>query len=102
MPVIPIIIKPFTAFCNGEVIIITAGSSYIKEISSSFTGTNAFAVNAFHFLVIVLVRHSYKFLAVKELLWFSPKGSKDFCSEEVTNIEMFLKQPNSEWAVGSS
>ena len=70
MPVIPIVIKPLTAFCNGQVIIITTGSSYIKEISSSFTGTDAFAVNALHFLVIVLVRHCYKFLAVNELLSF--------------------------------
>ena len=68
MPVVTIFVKTFPAFCNGEVIIITAGSSYIKKISPSFTGTDAFAVNALHFLVIIFVRHSCKFLQLKNLV----------------------------------
>src|SRR5258705_12952958 len=68
VPVITIIIKAFAAFSNGEIIIITPGSSYIKEVGSSFSRTDAFTVNAFHFLVstfvflvIVLVRHVLRF-----------------------------------------
>src|SRR4249920_798001 len=59
MTIVSIIIKALTAFGNGEVIIITTCCSYIKEISPAFTSTNPLAVNAFHFVfVIILVRHS--------------------------------------------
>src|SRR6187397_1123960 len=59
MTVIPIIIKTLTAFGDRQVIIITTGCSHIKEISPAFTSTNSFAVNAFHFVfVVILVRHS--------------------------------------------
>ena len=57
-PIIPIIIKAFAAFCNCQVIIITAGGSYIKEISPTLSSTNSLAVNAFHFVFVILVRHS--------------------------------------------
>src|SRR6187431_2849502 len=59
MTIITVIIKSLTAFGNGQVIIITTSGSYIKEISPAFTSTNSFAVNAFHFVfVVILVRHS--------------------------------------------
>src|SRR6188508_557598 len=59
MTIITVIIKSFTAFGNGQIIIITTGCSYVKEISPAFTSTNPFAVNAFHFVfVVILVRHS--------------------------------------------
>ena len=69
MTVVTVIIKTFTAFSNSQVIVIAPGSSYIEKIGSSFACTDAFAVNALYFLVVVLVRHCCKFLAVKELLW---------------------------------
>src|SRR5688500_9465611 len=62
MPIIPVIIKPFAAFGYSQVIIIASGCSYIKKIGSSFTSTNSLAVNALHFIVIILVSHSFKFL----------------------------------------
>src|SRR6186713_1638770 len=59
MTIIPIIIKSLTAFGNGQIIIITTGCPYVEEISPAFTSTNSFAVNAFHFVfVVILVRHS--------------------------------------------
>ncbi len=61
MPVITIIIKSLATFSNGQVIIIGPGGSYIKKICSSFAGTNSFAVDAFHSLVIVFVLHIISF-----------------------------------------
>jgi hypothetical protein len=58
VPVITIVIKAFAAFSNGQEIIVTPGSPYIKKIGSSFTGPDPFTVNTFHFFVVVLVRHS--------------------------------------------
>src|SRR5262245_43601283 len=59
MTVITVVIKAFAAFCDSEVVVVTTGGSYIKEISPAFTGTNPFAVNAFQlFFVVILVRHS--------------------------------------------
>jgi hypothetical protein len=55
--IVTIIIKALTAFSNGKVIIVTSGSPYIKKIRSALAGTNPFAINALHFLVIVIVRH---------------------------------------------
>ena len=57
MPVVSIGIKFLTAFCNGEILVVSPGSSYIKEVGSSFTCANALAVNAVHSFVIVFVRH---------------------------------------------
>ena len=59
--VIPIIVKPLAALCNGQVIIIPFGSPYIKKVGPPFPGADTFAVNALHFLVIVLVRHCVRF-----------------------------------------
>ena len=64
MPVIPVVIKAFAAFSNCKVIIITTGCPYIKEISPSFSSTNSLAVDALHFLVVVLVRHSCRFYSL--------------------------------------
>ena len=61
MPVVTIIIKTFAAFSDGEVVIVSPGCLYIKKIGPAFAGTNSLAVNALHFLFIVVVRHSYKF-----------------------------------------
>ena len=83
MPVVSVIIKTLTAFSNGEVIIITTGCPYIKKVSPSLSSTNSFAVNTFHFLVVILVRHSSCFFSLKIYFTFY----------EVTNILMFLKQP---------
>src|SRR6187399_869979 len=59
MTIITVIIKSLSAFGNGQIIIITTGCSYVKKISPAFTSTNSFAVNAFHFVfVVILVRHS--------------------------------------------
>ncbi len=61
MPVITIVIEALAAFGNGQVIIISSCSSYIKKICSAFAGTNSFAVDAFHSLVIVFVLHIISF-----------------------------------------
>jgi hypothetical protein len=61
MPVISIGIKFLTAFCNGEIVVISTGSSYIKEVGSSFSSADALTVNAVHSFVIVFVRHGYSF-----------------------------------------
>lgn len=84
MAIIPIIIKSLPAFSDRKIIIITPGCPYIKKIGPSFPGANPFAVNTLRLLFIILVRHFYKILAVKELVWY----------QYFTNIEMFLNQPN--------
>ena len=66
MSVVPIRIKAFAALRDGQVIIISPGFSYIKKVGSAFTGSDSFAVNTFHFFVIVVVRHCYKFLKVNQ------------------------------------
>lgn len=58
MPVVPVIVKAFAALCNGEVVIVTPCCPNIKKVRSSFASPNAFAVNAFHFLVVVFVSHN--------------------------------------------
>ena len=57
VPVITVFIELFPAFSDCDVIIISAGSSYIKKISSTLTGSDAFAINALHSFVVVFVRH---------------------------------------------
>ena len=61
MPVIAILIKFFPAFCNSQIIIITTGFPYIKEIRPPFTRPDSLAVNTFHLFVIIFVRHFYSF-----------------------------------------
>jgi hypothetical protein len=59
--IISIIIETLSAFCDGKIVIITASSSYIEEVSSSLSRSDAFAVNAIHSFFVVLVRHSDDF-----------------------------------------
>src|SRR4030095_576285 len=66
--VVAVVIKTFTAFSNCQIIIIVPCCLHIKKISSSFASTNTLTVDAFHFLVIVLVRHSFKFYSLKILV----------------------------------
>ena len=47
MAFIAIIVKPLFALGYGNKIVATAGRTYIKKISTSFTGFYLFAVNAF-------------------------------------------------------
>src|SRR6478735_5159898 len=68
--VVTVIIKTFTAFRDRQVIIITTCSSYIKKVSPTLTSPDPLAVNAFHFLVVVVVRHSRKFYRLKIVLVF--------------------------------
>ena len=58
VPVIPVIIKSFPAFRDGEIVVVPTGSSYIEEISPSLPCSYTLAVYAFHPFVIVFVRHS--------------------------------------------
>ena len=74
MSVITIVIKTLTALGDGEVIVISASSPYIKKIGSSFTSSDSFAVNTFHFFVVVLVRHSCCFLVFR---FFMPDKYRD-------------------------
>jgi hypothetical protein len=57
MTVVAILIELFAAFSNGNIIIITAGCSYIKEVGSPFASPDALTVNAFHSFFIIVVRH---------------------------------------------
>lgn len=59
MPVIPIVIKAFTALCNGQEIIISPGRAYIKKIGAALTSPDAFAVDTVGFTFVVLVRHGF-------------------------------------------
>jgi hypothetical protein len=59
--VITIGVEFFPAFSDGQIIIVPAGSSYIKEVRSSFPSTNALAVDAVHSFFIVFVRHFFSF-----------------------------------------
>ena len=61
MPVVTVRIKTFTALRDSEVIVVATGFPYIKKVSPTFAGPDAFAINAFHFFVVVFVRHSCKF-----------------------------------------
>ena len=45
MPVVSIGIKFLTAFCNSEIVVISTGSSYIKEVGSSFSSADALTVD---------------------------------------------------------
>ena len=61
MSVVSVRIKTLTAFGDSKIIIIATGLPYIEEVGSAFAGPDAFAVNAFHFFVIIFVRHCIKF-----------------------------------------
>ena len=69
MPVIAVIIESFTAFSDCKVIVISPRCFYVEKISSALASPNPFAVNAFHFLFIVVVRHSSKILQLKILVY---------------------------------
>ncbi len=58
VPVITILIKFLPAFRDRKIVIVTTGSPYIEEICPAFSGPDAFAVNAFHSFVVVVVRHN--------------------------------------------
>src|SRR5688572_7778286 len=58
MPVIAIIIKPFPALSDGKIVVVTTGSPDVKKIGPSFPSPDPLAVNTFHFLFVVVVRHS--------------------------------------------
>lgn len=68
MSVIAIIIKAFFAFGDSDKIIITTSGSYIKEVRSSFTSLDTFAVKAFAVAIfvtvvfVVFVRHNSNIL----------------------------------------
>jgi hypothetical protein len=59
--VVAIVVETLPTFSNGEVVIVASCSSYIEEIGTALACTDPFAVDAFHFLVVVFVRHSKKF-----------------------------------------
>jgi hypothetical protein len=81
VPVVPVFVEFFAAFRNGNVVVISMGCPHIKEVSSSFPGTDAFAINAFHTFVVVFVRHSHLSFAVNNYQIFTKKS--------VTNIILF-------------
>ena len=58
MPVITVFIEFLPAFGDSKIIIITTGCPYIEEIRPAFPGPDAFAINAFHSFVVVVVRHN--------------------------------------------
>jgi hypothetical protein len=61
MSFVAVVVKLLTAFSDGKIVVVSAGFSYIKKISPSFAGSYPAAENAFHFLVVILVRHCYSF-----------------------------------------
>jgi len=66
MPIVTLTLKLLTTFSNGKIVIVASGSPYIKKVSSSFPGSDAFAINAFHPFVVVFVRHSSNDFSVNE------------------------------------
>jgi sulfur relay (sulfurtransferase) DsrC/TusE family protein len=64
MPVVTIIIKAFAAFGNSQKIIVAPRCPYIKKIGAAFTRSDSFAINAFHFLVVIFVRHGFEIFTV--------------------------------------
>ena len=64
MAIIAVIIKPFTAFGDGQEIITAFGSANIKKVCPSLSGFNPFAVNTIHFLVRILVSHVQEVLVL--------------------------------------
>ena len=87
MPVVAVIIKTFTAFSNSKLIIVCPCCLYVKKIRSSFTSTNTLAVDAFHFLVIVLVRHSNKFYSLKILVYIAYKYKYVFETTKSNSVQ---------------
>jgi hypothetical protein len=75
MPVVPVIVKAFFAFCNCNEVIIATGSTNIEEICPSFTCFYPLAEQALVVAIItviakifVFVRHNPLFL-VNDLTW---------------------------------
>ena len=66
MPVIAFRIEAFAAFSDSKIKVIPPCFSYIKKVSPAFPGPDAFTVNAFHFFVIVFVRHWYRILVLND------------------------------------
>ena len=83
MPVVTVLVEFFAGFGNSYVVIISAGSPYIEEICSSFSCSYAFAINAFHPLFVVVVRHNRVVLQFK--FWFEVR---------CTNIILFCYWQN--------
>ena len=72
------------ALCDGEVVVVPAGCSHIEEVRSPLSSPDTLAVNAFHFLVVVVVRHSFEFYSeLKRVLVYL-----------LTNITTISEQPN--------
>src|ERR1700722_4703553 len=61
VPVITVLIKFLPAFRDRKIVIVTTSSPYIEEICPEFPRPDAFAVNAFHSFVVVVVRHNELF-----------------------------------------
>ena len=69
MPVVPVIIKPLTAFRYGQVIIVPFCRPHVKKISSSFPGTESFTINTLQFPIVMLVLHVFPFLVNQKFLY---------------------------------
>jgi hypothetical protein len=61
MPFVPVAVKAFAAFGNGQKEIVAARGPYVKEIRPPFARLNAFAVNALISLIVVFVPHNIFF-----------------------------------------
>ena len=61
MPVVPIFVEFLAALRDSQVVIIAPGSSNVKEIGPTFSGSYAFAIDALHSFFVVVVRHSISF-----------------------------------------
>jgi hypothetical protein len=64
VPVVTVVVETFFAFGDGDEVIITAGSTYVKEVSPSFASFDTLAEHAL-IITILAVEVIIAILAVK-------------------------------------
>ena len=82
MAIITIVIKTLSTLRYSQVVVVTLGSTYIKEISTPFACAKALAVNAIHFPFVILVIHCGRFCSLVVRFWYP------------TNIKIFKIKTN--------
>src|SRR5262245_32492006 len=93
MAIVTIVVKTLAAFSDSQVIIISTRSSYIKKIRPAFSGPDTLAVNAFHFLVVVVVRHNCNFYSLINVLVYAYKYNYLFLTAKFAGFFIQLLLP---------
>lgn len=77
MPFVGIIVKTFTTFGNGQVVIIAPGGLYIKKIGPAFSCLDSLTINTLLFLFVVIVTHGSLSFGFRRSGWFNNRFTKD-------------------------